>query len=74
MKLSSTSENKDRLIEIINGFFDAKFIDEASRLTKFVQRESKLKSILFFSLCVYSKAGRGNKFGGFMQGVAERRD
>jgi hypothetical protein len=54
MKLSSSNGNKDKLIEIIQGFFDPKFIEEISRLTKFVQRESKLQGMIFFSLCVYS--------------------
>ena len=63
MKLSSKNENKSRIIEIIQKFFDPEFINKTSRLTKFVQRESKLKGIIFFSVCVYSKAGRNNKFG-----------
>jgi hypothetical protein len=74
MKLSSKKENKDKIIEIIKGFFDTKFIEETARLTKFVQRESKLQCIIFFSMCVYSKAGRDDKFGRFMQGIAKRRD
>ncbi len=42
MKLSSKIENKDKLIELFAGFFDENFIKETSRITKFVQRKSKL--------------------------------
>ena len=49
MKLSSKKENKDKIIELIKGFFDSKFIEETSRMTKFVQRKSKLQGIIFFS-------------------------
>ena len=73
MKLSNANEAKDKLIEVIKGLFDAKFIEETARLTKFVQRESKLQGIIFFSLCVYSKERRNNKFRGFMQGITNGR-
>ena len=49
MKLSSKKTSKDKIIELIKGFFDSKFIEETSRLTKFVQRKSKLQGIFFFS-------------------------
>ncbi len=42
MKLSSNNESKDKIIEIVKGFFDTKFIEESARFTKFVQRKSKL--------------------------------
>jgi hypothetical protein len=48
MKLSSKKENKDKIIEIIQGFFAPKLIDKISRVTKFVQRESKLQGVNFF--------------------------
>jgi hypothetical protein len=53
MKLSSTLstlENKDKVIGLIKEFFDTKYISETARLTKFVQRESKLQGIFFFSV------------------------
>jgi hypothetical protein len=59
MKLSSKKENEDKIIERIKGFFDTQFIEEISRLTKFVQRKSKLQGIVFFSMCVYRQE-RGN--------------
>jgi len=51
MKLSIKKANKDKLIEIIQGFFDTNFIEKTARLTKFVQRSSKLQGIIFF-FCV----------------------
>lgn len=72
MKLSSKG-NKDKIIELIQKFFDEKFIEEASRKTKFVQRESKLQGLIFFSLCFYGKEGRNSKFGGFMQRTTKGR-
>jgi len=52
MKLSSTKstiENKGKIIGLIKEFFDTKFISETARLTKFVQRKSKLEAYFFFS-------------------------
>jgi hypothetical protein len=49
MKLPSKKRNKDKIIELIQGFFDFKFIEETARLTEFVQRESKLSGTIFFS-------------------------
>ena len=45
MKLSNGTGtvSKDKIIEMIKEFFDTKFIDDTARLTKFVQRESKLQ-------------------------------
>ena len=74
MKLSSKNENKSRIIEIIQKFFAPEFINKTSRLTKFVQRESKLQGIIFFSMCVYGKARRDDKFGGFMQRITKGGD
>ena len=51
MKLSSKKRNKDKIIELMQDFFDTNFIEKTARLTKFVQRESKLQCINFFS-CV----------------------
>jgi hypothetical protein len=59
MKLSSKKENEDKIIDRIKGFFDTQFIEEISRLTKFVQRKSKLQGIVFFSMCVHRQE-RGN--------------
>ena len=59
MKLSSTqgtNEPKDRIIEIIKEFFDTKFISKTARLTKFVQRRSKLEASFFFF--VYLRPGK----------------
>jgi hypothetical protein len=58
MKLSSKKTSKDKIIEQIKGFFDTKFIEETSRLTKFVQRKSKLQGIIFF-LCVFTSKKEG---------------
>lgn len=66
MKLSRKKENKDKIIELIQGFFDTKFIEETARLTQFVQRSSKLQGLIFFSVCVYSKERGHDKSGGFM--------
>ena len=66
MKLSNGTKSKDKIIEIIKGFFDTKFIETTARSRKFVQRESKLQGVIFFSVCVYGKARRNDKFGGFM--------
>ncbi len=68
MKLSNGTGtvSKDKIIEMIKEFFDTKFIEDTARLTKFVQRESKLQGINFFSLCVYGKKIRNNKCGRFM--------
>jgi hypothetical protein len=77
MKLSSTIstlENKDKIIGLIKEFFDTEFISKVSRLTNFVERESKLGGLIFFSLCIYSKERRDNKFGRFMPGATKRRD
>jgi len=55
MKLSSTESaigNKDKIIGVINEFFDREFIVKTARLKKFVERESKLGGLIFFSLCV----------------------
>lgn len=55
MKLPSTKGtigNKDKIIGVIKEFFDTEFIIETSRLKKFVERESKLGGLIFFSLCV----------------------
>ncbi len=52
MKLSSI-ENKDKIIGLIKGFFEPKFIQETARLPKFVQRKSKLQEVSFF-LCVFT--------------------
>lgn len=51
MKLSSDEKNKDKIIEIVQRFFDTKFIEETAKLTKFVQRKSKLQGVIFF-FCV----------------------
>lgn len=53
MKHSYDFMNKDNLIEKIQELFDSKFIDKTARLTKFVQRTSKLKGFNFFMLCVF---------------------
>ena len=74
MKLSSKKESKDKLIEIIEGFFETKLIEKIARVTKFVQRESKLQGVIFFSMCVYSKVRGRIKFGRFMQGITKRGD
>jgi hypothetical protein len=66
MKLSSKKENNNKIIEIIQGFFDTKYIEATARLTQFVQRESKLQGLNFFSVCVYSKERGHDKSGGFM--------
>jgi hypothetical protein len=60
MKLSSKKSNKDKIIEQIQGFFDPKYIEEISRLTKFVQRKSKLQGVFFFLMCFYSEERRNN--------------
>lgn len=52
MKLSNVIDNKSKLIELIKGYFDTKIIEEISQKTKFVQRKSKLNSMIFFSVCV----------------------
>jgi len=52
MKLSNVDENKDKLIGIIKEFFDKKIIEAIAASTKFVQRESKLQGINFFSVCI----------------------
>ncbi len=65
MKLSSTKDTidtKGKLIGLIKEFFDTKFISETARLTKFVQRKSKLEAY-FFSLCFYGQERRNNEFG-----------
>lgn len=61
MKPSATIKSKDKIMGLIKDFFDTKFISETARLTKFVQRKSKLEAY-FFSLCVYSKEERRYKF------------
>ena len=66
MKPSNGKENKDKIIETIKEFFDSKFIEDMSKLTKFVQRESKVQGVIFFSLCVYSKERWHHKPGRFM--------
>jgi hypothetical protein len=73
MRLSNVNESKDKLIGTIKGFFDTKFIEEIALLTKFVQRRSKLQAINFFSLRLYGKERRDNKFGGLMQGITNGR-
>jgi hypothetical protein len=53
MKLSSTKgtiDAKGKIIGIIKEFFDTNFISETARLTKFVQRKSKLRPYFFFSV------------------------
>jgi hypothetical protein len=52
MKLSKTIKDKNNIISIIQKFFDIDKIEETARLANFVQRESKLGSVIFFSLCV----------------------
>jgi len=55
MKLPSTKGtlgNKDKIIGVINEFFDTEFITKTARLKKFVERESRLGGLIFFSLCV----------------------
>jgi len=77
MKLPSTKGtigNKDKIIGVIKEFFDTEFIIKTARMKKFVERESKLGGLIFFSLCIYSKERRDNKFGRFMQGATKRRD
>jgi hypothetical protein len=69
MKLPSTKGtigNKDKIIGVINEFFDTEFILKTARLKHFVDRESKLGGLIFFSLCIYRKERRSNKFGRFM--------
>ena len=48
MKPSSKKRNKDKVIDIIQGFFDTKFIEKIASATKFVQRESKVQGANFF--------------------------
>jgi acyl carrier protein len=52
MKLSKKSNDKNKIISIIQKFFDIDKIEETARATNFVQRESKLDSVIFFSVCV----------------------
>ncbi len=56
MKLPSTKGtigNKDKIIGVINEFFDTEFITKTARLKKFVERESKLGGLIFFfSACL----------------------
>lgn len=66
MKLSNKKENKDKIIELIQRFFDTKHIEATARLTQFVQRESKLQGLIFFSVCVYIQERGYDKSGGFM--------
>jgi hypothetical protein len=69
MKLPSTKgtiRNKDKIIVVIKEFFDTEFILKTAKLTHFVERESKLGGLIFFSLRIYNKERRGNKFGRFM--------
>jgi len=59
MKLSSKKTSKDKIIEVIKGFFDSKFIEETSRITKFVQRKSKLQGVIFFSYVCSQPSKKG---------------
>ena len=58
MKLSTKSKDKNSIILVIQKFFDNEKIEETARATNFVQRESKLDSVIFFSLCVFTSQRR----------------
>ena len=58
MKLSTKSKDKNKIISIIQKFFDIDKIGETAKATHFVQRESKLDSVIFFSLCVFTSERR----------------
>lgn len=55
MKPSATIKSKDKIMGLIKDFFDTKFISETARLTKFVQRKSKLEAYFFFSVCLQQR-------------------
>jgi hypothetical protein len=73
MKQTKTLHDKNSLVEQISKFFDKEKVEQVARETKFVQRESKLDGMIFFSLCVYSQEGSDHKFGRFMQRITDRR-
>jgi len=53
MKLSKKFDSKNNIISIIEKFFDIEKIKQIAEETNFVQRESKLDAIKFFSVCVF---------------------
>jgi hypothetical protein len=52
MKLSKNLNHKNNIISVIQKFFAIEKIEELARATNFVKRESKLDSVIFFSVCV----------------------
>lgn len=59
MKLSKKSSNKNKIISIIQKFFDIEKIEATARATNFVQRKRKLGSVIFFFQCVFAYQKEG---------------
>lgn len=67
MKLSTKSKGKDKIISTIQKFFDIEKIEEIARATNFVQRKSKLDSVIFFSVCVCTSERSHTEFRRLLQ-------
>lgn len=68
MKLSTKSKDKNKIISIIQKFFDIEKIEATARATNFVQRASKLDSVIFFSVCVWTSERKHREFRRLLQG------
>jgi acyl carrier protein len=67
MKLSKNFNYKNNIISIIEKFFDTEKIETIARAKNFVQRNSKLNSVIFFSLRVCLSERFCTKFGRLLQ-------
>jgi hypothetical protein len=52
--MNPSLSDKDKIITLIQNYFNEKHIEKVARITGFVKRRSKLQGAIFFYLCVFS--------------------